>query len=51
MKNADRLKKGILAETKRANQLKGRCIFIDLDRDADLSLFRPPFCFPVAADT
>ena len=20
-------------------------------RDADLSLFRPPFCFPVAADT
>jgi hypothetical protein len=29
--NADRLKKGILAETKRARQLKGRCIFIDLD--------------------
>ena len=31
MKNADRLKKGILAETKRAHQFKGRCIFIDLD--------------------
>jgi hypothetical protein len=31
VKNADRLKKGILAETKRARQLKGRCIFIDLD--------------------
>ena len=31
MKNADCLKKGILAETKRAHQLKGRCIFIDLD--------------------
>ena len=31
MKNADRLKKVILAETKRAYQLKGRCIFIDLD--------------------
>ena len=27
----DRLKKGILAETKRTHQLKGRCIFIDLD--------------------
>ena len=26
MKNADRLKKGILVETKRARQLKGRCI-------------------------
>jgi hypothetical protein len=31
VKNVDRLKKGILAETKRANQLKDRCIFIDLD--------------------
>ena len=31
MKNADRFKKGKLAETKRAHQLKGRCIFIDLD--------------------
>jgi hypothetical protein len=31
VKNDDRLKKGILAETKRAHQLKGRCIFIDLD--------------------
>jgi hypothetical protein len=31
VKNADRLKKGILAETKRANQLKDRCSFIDLD--------------------
>ena len=31
MKNADRLKKVILAETKRAHQLKGRCIFIALD--------------------
>jgi hypothetical protein len=31
VKNADRLKKGILEETKRAHQLKGRCIFIDLD--------------------
>ena len=28
-----RLKKGILAETKRAHQLKGRCIFIDLDME------------------
>jgi hypothetical protein len=28
VKNADRLKKGILPETKRARQLKGRCIFI-----------------------
>jgi hypothetical protein len=24
----DRLKKGILAETKRARQLKGRCIYV-----------------------
>ena len=31
VKNADRLKKGILAETKHAHQLKGKCIFIDLD--------------------
>ena len=31
MKNVDRLKKEILAETKRAHQLKGRCIVIDLD--------------------
>jgi hypothetical protein len=31
VKNGDRLKKGILAETKRAHQLKGKCIFIDLD--------------------
>jgi hypothetical protein len=31
VKNADRLKKGILAKTKRARQLKGRSIFIDLD--------------------
>jgi hypothetical protein len=25
--------------------------YLSLNRDADLSLFRPPFCFPVAADT
>jgi hypothetical protein len=31
VKNADRLEKEILVETKRAHQLKGRCIFIDLD--------------------
>jgi hypothetical protein len=31
VKSADCLKKGILAETKRAHQLKGRCMFIDLD--------------------
>ena len=30
VKNADRLKKD-LAETKRAHQLKGKCIFINLD--------------------
>jgi hypothetical protein len=28
VKNDDRLKKGILAETKRAHKLKGRCIFM-----------------------
>jgi hypothetical protein len=31
VKNADYFKKGILTETKRAHQLKGKCIFIDLD--------------------
>ena len=28
---------------------KWKCL--SFGRDADLSLFRPPFCFPVAADT